>query len=86
MNSMLISGATHSSPSHAAGGSEDISKSPLHNHDFKLILDSKTGNNSFTLHLVAPSMQEKQAWISDISQVRYSCFLRGGGGRVPLEF
>ncbi|XP_018899919.1 ras-specific guanine nucleotide-releasing factor 1 isoform X2 [Bemisia tabaci] len=61
-------GATHSSPSHAAGGSEDISKSPLHNHDFKLILDSKTGNNSFTLHLVAPSMQEKQAWISDISQ------------------
>jgi len=36
--------------------------------DFKIIIDSKTGPAS-TLHLVAPTMQEKAAWTSDISQV-----------------
>lgn len=36
--------------------------------DFKLIVDSKAGPAS-TIHLVAPTLQEKTAWISDISQV-----------------
>ena len=36
--------------------------------DFKIIIDSKTGPAN-TLHLVAPTMQEKAAWTSDISQV-----------------
>ncbi len=36
--------------------------------DFKIIVDSKTGPAS-TIHLVAPTMQEKAAWTSDISQV-----------------
>ena len=36
--------------------------------DFKIIWDYKTGP-SITIHLVAPTMQEKAAWISDISQV-----------------
>ncbi|XP_054160727.1 ras-specific guanine nucleotide-releasing factor 1-like [Oppia nitens] len=35
--------------------------------DFKIIIDSKTGQPT-TLHLVAPTMQEKAAWTSDISQ------------------
>ncbi|XP_049766096.1 ras-specific guanine nucleotide-releasing factor 2-like [Schistocerca cancellata] len=40
-----------------------------HNRDFKIILDMKTGNQQpVTVHLVAPNMQEKAAWISDISQ------------------
>lgn len=34
--------------------------------DFKIILDSKNGPT--TIHLVAPSAQEKHAWTSDISQ------------------
>lgn len=39
------------------------------NLDFKIIVEQKSGS-PITLHLVAPTMQEKQAWISDISQVR----------------
>ena len=37
--------------------------------DFLLIVDSKSGGPSKVVHLVAPSMQDKTAWISDISQV-----------------
>ncbi|XP_042881642.1 ras-specific guanine nucleotide-releasing factor 2-like isoform X2 [Penaeus japonicus] len=37
------------------------------NLDFKIIVEQKSGT-PITLHLVAPTMQEKQAWISDISQ------------------
>ncbi|KAH9506455.1 Ras protein-specific guanine nucleotide-releasing factor [Dermatophagoides farinae] len=38
--------------------------------DFKIIVDCKTGP-PVTVHLVAPTLQEKTAWISDISQVRH---------------
>ncbi|XP_014231080.1 ras-specific guanine nucleotide-releasing factor 2-like isoform X1 [Trichogramma pretiosum] len=41
---------------------------PIHNRDFKIIFDGKTGENPIIIHLVAPTMQEKAAWISDISQ------------------
>ena len=40
--------------------------------DFKIIWDCKSGP-VVTLHLVAPTMQEKAAWTSDISQV--SCLI-----------
>ena len=36
--------------------------------DFKIIVDAKLGP-PLTIHLVAPTLQEKTAWISDISQV-----------------
>lgn len=36
--------------------------------DFKIIVDAKQGP-PITIHLVAPTLQEKTAWISDISQV-----------------
>lgn len=39
--------------------------------DFKIIWDCKTGPAK-TIHLVAPSMQEKTAWVSDISQVNWA--------------
>ncbi|XP_059486241.1 ras-specific guanine nucleotide-releasing factor 2-like isoform X3 [Neocloeon triangulifer] len=53
--------------------------SDLHNRDFKIVLDVKSSSsgggasqgsasNQITVHLVASTMQEKQAWISDISQ------------------
>ncbi|XP_044256640.1 ras-specific guanine nucleotide-releasing factor 2-like isoform X2 [Tribolium madens] len=42
----------------------------LHNRDFKIIVDLKDGSQpgQVTVHLLASSMQEKAAWISDISQ------------------
>lgn len=64
----MSSGISESSNSVSAGAS--TSAAHLHNRDFKLILDLKPGgeNRQVTIHLVAPTMQEKAAWISDISQ------------------
>lgn len=43
---------------------------PLQNRDFKIIVDIKGGNQGqTTVHLAAPTLQEKAAWVSDISQV-----------------
>ncbi|XP_050725757.1 ras-specific guanine nucleotide-releasing factor 2-like isoform X5 [Eriocheir sinensis] len=55
------SAATSSSSSHAKFQVEQA------NLDFKIVVEQKCGT-PITLHLVAPTMQEKQAWISDISQ------------------
>jgi hypothetical protein len=56
--------------SQSSGISETSSGScHLHNRDFKIIIDVKTGFPQVVVHLVAPTMQEKAAWISDISQV-----------------
>ncbi|XP_075210397.1 ras-specific guanine nucleotide-releasing factor 1-like [Lycorma delicatula] len=49
--------------SEMSGGSGNI-----HNRDFKMVLDMKGGQSPTTVHLVAPTVQEKAAWISDISQ------------------
>lgn len=46
-----------------SAGHQEITHGGL---DFKIILDSKNG--PMTIHLVAPSAQEKHAWTSDISQ------------------
>lgn len=35
--------------------------------DFKIIIDPKAGGRH-TIHLMASTVQDKQAWISDISQ------------------
>jgi hypothetical protein len=42
---------------------------PVHanNRDFKIFVDGKSGNRH-SIHLVAPTAQDKEAWISDISQ------------------
>lgn len=37
------------------------------NRDFKILVESKS-NVKHCIHLVAPTVQEKEAWISDISQ------------------
>lgn len=37
------------------------------NRDFKIIVEIKSGIRH-TIHLVAPTIQDKEAWISDISQ------------------
>lgn len=39
------------------------------NRDFKIIVEPKAGSRqSHSIHLVAPTIQDKEAWISDISQ------------------
>ena len=37
--------------------------------DFKLIWDDVKAGRQVTLHMVAPSRQEKAAWVTDIAQV-----------------
>lgn len=37
------------------------------NRDFKVFVDGKSGTRH-SIHLVAPTAQDKEAWISDISQ------------------
>lgn len=68
--------------SQSSGISETSSGScHLQNRDFKMILDVKSGSSQpqVSVHLVAPTIQEKAAWISDISQVisRYQPGLSG---------
>ncbi|KAL0271645.1 UNVERIFIED_CONTAM: hypothetical protein PYX00_008672 [Menopon gallinae] len=52
----------------------------LQNRDFKIIVDIKGGAQS-SVHLAAPTIQEKAAWISDISQcmdnVHFNDFIHG---------
>lgn len=56
--------------SHSSGVSENSAGScTFQNRDFKIILEGKSGNQPLSVHLVAPTLQEKAAWISDISQV-----------------
>lgn len=59
----------YSMSSHSSGIS-DASTCQLQNRDFKLILDVKSGSSQpqIVVHLVAPTLQEKAAWVSDISQ------------------
>ncbi|XP_044728082.1 ras-specific guanine nucleotide-releasing factor 1-like [Chrysoperla carnea] len=64
--------------SQSSGHSElSTVSSHAHNKDFKIIVDMKIGSQTgqvyksifnVTVHLIAPSIQEKTAWVSDISQ------------------
>ncbi|KAL2719369.1 ras-specific guanine nucleotide-releasing factor 2-like isoform X1, partial [Vespula squamosa] len=54
--------------SESSGSATGNTSSQLQNRDFKIVLDVKSGGPQVTVHLVAPTMQEKAAWISDISQ------------------
>ncbi|XP_021936755.1 ras-specific guanine nucleotide-releasing factor 2-like isoform X3 [Zootermopsis nevadensis] len=55
--------------SQSSGISETSSGScHFHNRDFKIVIDMKTGCPQMVVHLVSPTIQEKAAWISDISQ------------------
>ncbi|KAJ8669556.1 hypothetical protein QAD02_000815, partial [Eretmocerus hayati] len=62
------SGISESSSSANAAAATIIAQ--YHGRDFKIIFDLKNSgdNRRVTIHLVAPTMQEKAAWISDISQ------------------
>ena len=58
----------------SAPASMSPSRQSYHGMDFLLIVDSKSGGPSKVVHLVAPSMQDKTAWISDISQVGFNYY------------
>ncbi|XP_011305248.1 ras-specific guanine nucleotide-releasing factor 2 [Fopius arisanus] len=52
-----------------SSGSGSGSSGTLHgNRDFKITFDMKSGGPPISVHLVTTTMQEKAAWISDISQ------------------
>ncbi|XP_076396250.1 ras-specific guanine nucleotide-releasing factor 1 isoform X4 [Megachile rotundata] len=67
--------------SESSGSGSGSTNTQLQNRDFKIILDLKSGGPQVTVHLVAPTIQEKAAWISDISQcidnVHFNDLLRG---------
>ena len=75
----VCSSSSQSSSSEMSESSAADTKSRNHPHpgsnsyhglDFQLIVENKSGNGpGKVVHLVAPSMQDKAAWISDISQV-----------------
>ncbi|KAK0077043.1 hypothetical protein PV325_004531, partial [Microctonus aethiopoides] len=54
--------------SESSGSGSGSASTPLSNRDFKIALDMKSGGPPVSIHLVAPTVQEKAAWISDISQ------------------
>lgn len=72
-----LPGSVSSASSQSSGFSEASAATPIGSGgqkdygglDFKIVVDFKNGSQ-VTIHLVAPSMQEKAAWTSDISQVR----------------
>jgi hypothetical protein len=60
------------------------------NRDFKIFVDGKSGQRHW-IHLVAPTAQDKEAWISDISQCldnihMHSLLSPGLGGTSGGEF
>ncbi|XP_030755990.1 ras-specific guanine nucleotide-releasing factor 2-like [Sitophilus oryzae] len=46
----------------------DMSHTSYHGRDFKIIIDSKGLETPIVIHLVAPTVSDKAAWISDIAQ------------------
>ena len=51
------------------GGGGGSGKMEYHSLDFKIQIDSVKFGQETTVHLVAPTKQDKAAWITDISQV-----------------
>ena len=63
-----------SASSHSSETVEQQQQQPsYHGLDFQLVVEKKSGGPTVVVHLAAPSMQDKTAWISDISQVRKRC-------------
>ncbi|XP_055644260.1 ras-specific guanine nucleotide-releasing factor 2-like isoform X2 [Toxorhynchites rutilus septentrionalis] len=56
------------SVSSVRGSTHSVSESiNTGNRDFKIVVDSKSGGRH-TIHLIAPTVEDKEAWVSDISQ------------------
>ena len=69
-NSSQSSERSESSTTTGPGSKSQQQQSNYQGMDFQLIVENKSGNGpGKVVHLVAPSMQDKAAWISDISQV-----------------
>nr|XP_033332842.1 ras-specific guanine nucleotide-releasing factor 1-like isoform X1 [Megalopta genalis] len=54
--------------SESSGSASGTTSNHFQNRDFKIIVNLETGGPQVTVHLVAATLQEKAAWISDIAQ------------------
>ncbi|XP_076681814.1 ras-specific guanine nucleotide-releasing factor 2 isoform X2 [Andrena cerasifolii] len=67
--------------SETSGAGSGTTNTHFQNRDFKIIVDLKPTGSQVTVHFVAPTIQDKAAWISDISQcmdnVHYNDLLCG---------
>jgi len=73
------SSATTGPTTTSGSKSQQQQQSNYQGMDFQLIVENKSGNGpGKVVHLVAPSMQDKAAWISDISQVNIFTFVQTG--------
>ena len=57
--------------SSVSGGGGTSSKMEYHSLDFKIRIDCVKSGQETYVHLVAPTKQDKAAWITDISQVNF---------------
>ena len=46
---------------------DSVNNNPASHRDFKILMDTKSGARH-CVHLIAATVQDKEAWISDISQ------------------
>ncbi|XP_076221381.1 ras-specific guanine nucleotide-releasing factor 1 isoform X3 [Nomia melanderi] len=56
--------------SESSGSGGENTMNHLQNRDFKIIVDLKLGGPQVVVHLIAATIQEKAAWISDIIQCK----------------
>ena len=77
-SSLCSSLSSASSLSDLSSGS-GAGKAEYHSLDFKIQLDAVKSGQETSLHLVAPTKQEKAAWITDISQCMDNVHLMGDG-------
>ena len=69
--SSMSSASSMSDLSSVSGGGGTSSKMEYHSLDFKIQIDCVKSGQETYVHLVAPTKQDKAAWITDISQVNF---------------
>ena len=70
-------------------GSSTATSCGSQNHnglDFKLVIDSPNTPGQTILHFICPSMQEKQAWFIDISQVTETLHKKESNENISTYF
>ena len=65
----MSSASSISDLSTASCGGAGAGANNYHSLDFKLQIECVKAGTELTVHLVAPTKQEKAAWITDITQV-----------------
>ena len=79
----MSSASSMSDLSSVSGGGGTSSKMEYHSLDFKIQIDCVKSGQETYVHLVAPTKQDKAAWITDISQVNFIKILTYNGSQQP---